>query len=78
MPSGMHIVIGIPAQLIIAGIPIAIIAFIALQRSVSICIDDASIGVIRQTMPSFVISQVIRHMTGIAIIIGIIDMPPII
>jgi hypothetical protein len=71
----MHIIIGIPAQLIIAGMPIAIIAFMALQRSVIICIDEASIGIIRQTMPSFVISQVIRHMSGIAIIIGIIGMP---
>jgi hypothetical protein len=73
----MHISIGIPAQDIIAGIPIAIIAFIALQRSVIISRPAPSMGDIVQTMPSFVISHDIRHITGIAIIIGIIGMPPI-
>jgi hypothetical protein len=64
-----------PLQLIKHGIPIAIIAFMALQRSVIISIEPPSIGVILQTMPSFVISKVIRHIIGMAII-GI--MPPII
>ena len=53
-----------------------IIAFIALQRSAIISIADASIGIILQTMPSLVISTVILHIIGMAII-GII-MPPII
>jgi hypothetical protein len=75
---GMHIIIGIPPHDIIAGMPIAIIAFIALQRSVIMSMPDASIGMILQSIPSFVISQVIRHIAGIDIIIGIICMPFII
>lgn len=78
MPEGMHIIIGMPPHDIMAGIPIAIIAFIALQRSVIMSMPDASIGVIVQTMPSLDISHVRRHIIGIAIIIGIIGMPPII
>jgi hypothetical protein len=58
------------------GMPMLIIAFIALQRSAIISIADASIGIILQTMPSLVISTVILHIIGMAII-GII-MPPII
>jgi hypothetical protein len=50
------------------GTPMAIIAFMALQRSCIIAIPDASIGFIVQVIPSFVISQVIRHIIGIAII----------
>ena len=56
--------------------PIAIIAFIALQRSVIMSMPEASIGMSLQTMPSFVISHDIRHIIGIAIIMGIIGMPP--
>ncbi len=84
----MHIIIGMPPHIIIIGIPIAIIAFIASQRSVMRAIIDGSIGIIFMTMPSFVISQDIRHVIGIippliiGIIIGIIMplpiMPPII
>jgi hypothetical protein len=56
------------------GMPIAIIALMALQRSCIIDMPDASIGIIRHVIPSFVISTVIRHIIGIAII----GMPPII
>jgi hypothetical protein len=57
-----------PPQLIMHGMPMAIIAFMALQRSCIIAIPDASIGRIVQVIPSFVISHVIRHIIGIAII----------
>jgi hypothetical protein len=57
-----------PPQLIMHGMPMAIIAFMALQRSCIIAIPDASIGRIVQVIPSFVISHVTRHIIGIAII----------
>jgi hypothetical protein len=74
----MPIIIGIPLQLTIIGMPIAIIAFIALQRSAIASIPAASIGMHFIIMPSFVISQATRHIIGMAIIIGIIGMPPFI
>ena len=74
----MHIIMGMPLQLIIIGIPIVIIAFIALQRSAMPSMPAPSIGMHFMTMPSFVISHVQRHIIGIAIIIGIIGMPPVI
>jgi hypothetical protein len=67
-----------PLQLTIIGMPIAIIAFIALQRSVIPSMPAPSIGIHFIAMPSFVISQVMRHIIGIAITIGIIGMPPFI
>ncbi|HVJ91701.1 MAG TPA: hypothetical protein VM580_17995 [Labilithrix sp.] len=75
----MPIIIGMPPHIIIMGAPIAIMAFIASQRSFMRGIIDESIGIIFIIMPSFVISQVILHIIGImpAPIIGII-MPPII
>jgi hypothetical protein len=73
------IIIGIPPHDIMQGMPIAIIAFMALQRSCIIAMPDASMGVMVQTMPALVISQVTRHIIGIAIIgmPPIIPMPPI-
>jgi hypothetical protein len=66
------------------GIPMLIIAFIALQRSAIISIADASMGVILQTMPSGVISTDILHIIGMTIIgiimpliMGMPGMPPI-
>ena len=67
-----------PPHIIIVGAPMAIIAFMASQRSFMRGIIDASIGVIFIIMPSFVISQDILHIIGImlpaimGIIIGII------
>jgi hypothetical protein len=61
-----------PPHIIVQGMPMAIIAFMALQRSASASIAAPSIGIIRHTIPSFVISTVIRHIIGI----GIIGMPP--
>jgi len=68
-----------PPQDIMQGMPIAIMAFMALQRSCIIAMPDPSMGVMVQTMPSLVISQLIRHIIGIAIIgmPPIIPMPPI-
>jgi hypothetical protein len=57
-----------PLHDIMQGIPMAIIAVIALQRSDIIDMPEASIGRMVQTMPSFVISKVMRHIMGIAII----------
>jgi hypothetical protein len=70
----MPIIIGMPLQLIIIGMPIAIIAFIALQRSAMPSMPAPSIGMHFIIMPSFVISHETRHIIGMAIIIG---MPPI-
>lgn len=73
-----------PLHDIMHGIPIAIIAFVALQRSCIIAMPEPSMGRMVQTMPSFVISNVIRHIIGIAIIgmpmpiMPMPDMPPII
>jgi hypothetical protein len=54
-------------------------AVMALQRSCIIAIPDASIGAMVTTMPSFVISQDIRHIIGIAIMgMPIPGIPPII
>jgi hypothetical protein len=83
------IIIGMPLQLIIIGMPIAIIAFMALQRSAMPSMPPPSMGIIRHVIPSFVISKVIRHIIGIAmgiipigimpgIIPFIMGMPPII
>jgi hypothetical protein len=85
---GMHIIIGMPPLIIMTGAPMAIIEFMASQRSLMRGIIDESIGIIFIIMPSFVISQDILHMMGImpppimGIIMGIImpfiiGMPPI-
>jgi hypothetical protein len=71
------------------GMPMAIMALMAFMRSVIMAMPDASMGIIFMDIPSLVISIVIRHIMGIAIIgIGImpgmpimpfiIGMPPII
>jgi hypothetical protein len=76
-----------PPQLIIMGMPIAIIEFMALQRSVIMSMSmPPSIGIMVMTMPCLVIVQVMRAIIGIdiGIIIGmpipiiIGFMPPII
>ena len=54
----MHIIIGMPPQAIIIGMPMVFMAFMALQRSAMASIDVPSIGIILQTMPSLVISTV--------------------
>jgi hypothetical protein len=66
-----HIIIGMPPQHIIIGIPAVIMAIMRSQHCVNISIVMPSIGFISQVMPSLVMVQVIC-----AIIIGII--PPII
>jgi hypothetical protein len=74
----MHIIIGMPPLIIMTGAPMAIIEFMASQRSFMRGIIDESIGIIFIIMPSFVISQDILHMMGImpppimGIIMGII------
>ena len=64
---GMHIIIGMPPHVIIIGAPIAIIAFMASQRSFMRDIIEVSVGIIFIIMPSFVISQDILHMIGIIV-----------
>jgi hypothetical protein len=77
----MHIIIGMPPHIIIIGAPMAIIEFMASQRSFIFDIIEASAGIIFIIMPSFVISQDILHIIGImpliiiGIIIGIMFMP---
>ncbi len=76
---GMHIIIGIVPHIIIIGAPIAIIEFIASQRSFMRDIIDGSAGIIFIVMPSFVISQDILHIMGIIpLVIGMGIIPPII
>jgi hypothetical protein len=67
----MHIIIGIPPHIIMHGMPAAIIAIMALQRSRIMSICELSMGTSLQVMPSLVISQDIRHIIGIMLAIGI-------
>jgi hypothetical protein len=69
----MHIIIGIPPHIITHGMPELIIRIIVSQRSRSISICAGSIGMIRQVMPSLLISQTILQ-----VIIGIAGIMPII
>src|SRR4051812_45985848 len=62
---GMHIIIGMPPDIIIIGAPMAIMLFMASQRSFMRDIIEVSVGVIFMTMPSFVISHDILHIIGI-------------
>ncbi len=73
----MPIIMGMPLHIIIIGIPMDIMEFIASQQSFIISMEPCSVGIILHIMPSLVISQVIRHIIGMrmGIIIGI--MPPI-
>jgi hypothetical protein len=71
-------IIGMPLHISAIGMPIPIIEFRASQHSFIISICDASIGIIRQTIPSFPISQLIRAIIGPRIIMGIIIGMPII
>jgi hypothetical protein len=68
--SIMHIIIGMPAMLIIMGIPMPIMLIMRLQQSMNISLDMPSIGIISQVMPLSVMVQVI-----LAIIIGMGIMP---
>jgi hypothetical protein len=73
----MHDIIGMLPHIIIIGMPIAIIEFMASQRSFIIAIIDASVGFNFIVMPSGVISQDIRQLIGAGIIIGIMPIIPI-
>jgi hypothetical protein len=75
---GIPIIIGMPPHIIITGMPIAIMLIMRLQQSMNMSFDMPSMGIIRQFMPSGVMSQLMRHIIGAGImpIIGI--MPPII
>ena len=79
MLAGTHIIIGMPPHIIIIGAPIAIMEFMASQRSFMRDIIAGSVGIIFIIMPSFVISQDILHIMGVMplIIIGIIMPMPI-
>ncbi len=70
---GIAIIIVMP-QIIIMGMPDFIMLIMRLQHSMNISFGMPSIGIISQTRPVSVISQVVRHIIGI-IIIGIIGMP---
>lgn len=52
-----HIIIGMPLQVIMTGIPLAIIAFIMAQQSFIISMSVPSAGIIMHIMPSGVIEQ---------------------
>ena len=54
----MPIIIGMPLQDTMQGMPIAIMAFMALQRSAIMLVPELSVGVILQIMPSLAISKV--------------------
>jgi hypothetical protein len=75
---GIPIIIGMPPHIIIIGMPIAIMLIMRLQQSMNMSFDMPSMGIIRQVMPSGVMSQLMRHIIGAGImpIIGIV--PPII
>ncbi|WP_236606742.1 hypothetical protein [Sandaracinus amylolyticus] len=78
MLQRMHISMGMPLHDIMHGIPIAIMPFIISQHAFIASICEASIGIMRQTMPSLVISQVIRHCIIGIIMPGIIGIMPFI
>jgi hypothetical protein len=67
----MHSIIGIPPHIMTIGMPHAIILFIWSQQSFTMSMVMPSIGIIVQTMPRGVISQVILQ-------VGICIMPAII
>jgi len=71
----MPTIIGIPPHDIMQGMPVAIMAFMALQRSVIISMPAESMGISFMTMPSLPISMVHLHIIGI--IMGIIIGMPI-
>lgn len=73
----MHIIIGMPLQLIIMGMPMPIMVIMRVQHSFIMSMVMPAMGFMVQTMPSAVISQVmVQVITGI--IIGIMPfMPPI-
>jgi hypothetical protein len=77
------IIMGIPLHIIITGIPIASMEFMASQASFIISMLPPSMGIILQTIPSFPISKDIRQVS-MRVIMGIIigpmpiPMPPII
>lgn len=74
----MQHIIGMPPQVIIIGIPMAIMDAIFSQHIFIISmVMPPSIGIILQTIPASVISTVILHI-GIGIIIGMPIPPPII
>ncbi|AKJ31248.1 hypothetical protein [Caldimonas brevitalea] len=66
------IIIGMPLQLIVQGMPRSAIEFIISQQSRIISIDMPSTGVIVQLKPSSVISQLMWLIIGLIMPIGII------
>ncbi|WP_155804457.1 hypothetical protein [Magnetospirillum fulvum] len=67
----MPTIIGIPLHIIVIGMPIAIIVVMRSHIAFIMSMVMPAVGIILQTMPSAVISQVIvQH--GVGIIIGII------
>jgi hypothetical protein len=74
-----HIIIGMPLQVIMQGMPQSIIDCIMSQQSFIMSIDMPSAGIIMHSMPCAVMSQVMWHIMGDMPIIGIvIGMPDII
>jgi len=67
----MPTIIGIPLHIIVIGMPIAIIAVMRSHIAFIMSMVMPAVGIILQTMPSAVISQVIAQ-HGVGIIIGII------
>jgi hypothetical protein len=63
-------------HIIVIGAPMVIIEFIASHRSLSELIIDASLGLHFITIPSGVISQLMRQLMGGGIIIGIMPIIP--
>ena len=61
----MPIIMGMPLHIIIIGIPMDIMEFIASQQSFIISIWPGSMGIIRHIMPSLPISHVMRAIIGI-------------
>lgn len=71
---GMHIIMGMPLQVIIMGIPMPIMVIMRVQQSFIMSMVMPAMGFMVQTMPSAVISQVM-----VLVITGIImGMPPMV
>ena len=68
-----HIIIGMPLQVIMQGMPQSIIDCIMAQQSFIMSIDMPSAGIIMHSMPSAVMLQVMWHIIGdMPIIMGIV------
>lgn len=69
-----QLIIGAPAHIMPTGVPQAIMRFIMAQRSRIMSMVVPSPGIMVQTMPASVMAQVMRHIIGIMVAMGMLGM----